>query len=110
MRLEELRVWREAIAMTKAVYALTVRDANLRDQIRRAATSAAANIAEGAGAGSDAEFRRFLKYARRSCDEIRAHLAVATAIGVADGDTAILAIAERTGKMPTRLIQALEPP
>jgi four helix bundle protein len=110
MRFEELRVWHEAIGMTKGVYALTVRDANLRDQVRRAATSVAANIAEGAGAGSDAEFRRFLKYARRSCDEIRAHLAVARAIGVTDDASAITATAERTGRMLTRLIQALEPP
>ena len=110
MRFEELRVWNEAIGMTKQVYAMSVRDANLRDQMRRAATSVAANIAEGAGAGGDAEFRRFLKYARRSCDEIRAHLAVATAIGVIDSALAITASAERTGKMLTRLIQALEPP
>jgi four helix bundle protein len=110
MRFEDLRVWHEAVAMTKEVYALSVRDANLRDQLRRAAASVAANIAEGAGAGSDAEFRRFLRYARRSCDEIRAHLALAIALGVARDVAAITAMSERTGKMLTRLIQALAPP
>src|ERR1043165_2820 len=99
MRFEELRVWNEAIAMTRGLYALPVRDANPRDQMRRAATSVAANIAEGAGAGGDAEFRRFLKYARRSCDEIRAHLAVASAVGVIDSASAITALAERRGRM-----------
>jgi four helix bundle protein len=110
MRFEEMRVWREAVELVKAVYALSVRDANLREQVRRAATSVTANIAEGAGAGSDAEFRRFAKYARRSCDEIRAHLRVADAIGVINDAAVILAAAERTGKMLTRLIQALAPP
>ena len=110
MRFEELRVWHEAVGMARAVYALPLRDANLRDQVRRAATSVAANIAEGAGAGSDAEFSRFAKYARRSCDEIRAHLRIALAIGVIADAAAILAAAERTGKMLTRLIQALAPP
>ena len=110
MRFEEMRVWKEAIGMAQAVYSLPIRDANLRDQVRRAATSGAANIAEGAGAGSDAEFARFARYARRPCDEIRAHIAVATAIGVTTNAAAILAAAERTGKMLTRLIQALAPP
>jgi four helix bundle protein len=110
MRFEELRVWCEAIGMVRQVYALSVRDTSLRDQVRRAATSVAANIAEGSGAGSDAEFRKFLRYARRSCDGIRAHLAVATAIGVINDASAIVATAERTGKMLTRLIQALQPP
>ena len=110
MRFEELRVWHEAIGMARAVYALAISDANLRDQLRRAAASVTANIAEGAGSGSDAEFRRFLKYARRSCDEIRAHLALAVAVGVVSDAAAILAAVERIGKMLTRLIQYLVPP
>jgi four helix bundle protein len=110
MRFEEMRVWNEAVEMAKAVYALQVRDKNLRDQVRRAAASVAANIAEGAGAGSDAEFARFVRYARRSCDEIRAHLRLASALGLIREAAVILAAAERTGKMLTRLIQALAPP
>ena len=110
MRFEELKVWHEAVAMARAVYALAISDMNLRDQLRRAAGSVVANIAEGAGSGSDAEFRRFLKYARCSCDEIRAHLALAAAVGAVRDTAAILAAAERTGKMLTRLIQYLAPP
>ena len=110
MRFEDYRVWQEAVALTRAVYDLPVKDANLRDQLRRAATSVTANIAEGAGAGGDAEFRKFLRYSRRSCDEIRAHLAIAVAVGVARDVGSIVASTERTGKMLTRLIQALAPP
>jgi four helix bundle protein len=110
MRFEELRVWHEAIAMASAVYALAISDANLRDQVRRAAASVVANIAEGAGAGGDREFRKFLGYARRSCDEIRAHLALASAIGATGDCAAVLAATVRVGKMLTRFMQALAPP
>jgi four helix bundle protein len=98
------------MGMARAIYALAIAGANLRDQVRRAAASVVANIAEGAGSGSDREFRKFLGYARRSCDEIRAHLALANAIGAARDTAAILAAAERVGKMLTRFIQALAPP
>jgi four helix bundle protein len=36
-----------------------------------------ANIAEGFDAGSDAEFIRFLGYARRSASEVQSHLYIA---------------------------------
>lgn len=39
--------------------------------------SAMANIAEGFDSGSDPEFRRFLKIARRSATELQSHLYVA---------------------------------
>ena len=42
----------------------------LVDQIRRAATSIALNIAEGAGSGGDNEFHRFLSIAFRSVYEV----------------------------------------
>jgi four helix bundle protein len=53
------------------------RDFCLRDQIRDAATSVMANIAEGFDSGSDAEFIRFLRYARRSASEVQSYLYVA---------------------------------
>ncbi len=49
-------------------------DFALRDQICRAVISVMSNIAEGFGTGSDAEFVRFLGYARRSVSEAQSQL------------------------------------
>jgi len=50
------------------------RDFALRDQTRRAAISVMSNIAEGFGTGTDADFVRFLGYARRSVSEAQSQL------------------------------------
>jgi four helix bundle protein len=79
---EEIKAWQEARVLTKMVYEITndgsfARDFRLRDQIRDAAGSIMHNIAEGFGAGSDAEFLRFLRYARRSGSEVQSQLYIA---------------------------------
>ena len=66
----------------RSVYQLTSsqkfhKDAALRDQLRRAAVSSMANIAEGFERGSKREFGRFLYMARGSAGEVRSHLYVA---------------------------------
>ena len=76
---EDLEAWQKARELNKAIYALSndepfARDFGLRDQMRRAASSIMLNIAEGFDSGSDAEFVRFLGYARRSASETQAGL------------------------------------
>jgi four helix bundle protein len=78
-RFEEMHAWQSARELVRLVYTATKqpdfsRDFALRDQIRRAAISVMSNIAEGFGAGSDAEFVRFLGYARRSASETQSQL------------------------------------
>ncbi len=81
-RFEEIKAWQQARVLTQQIYAITrneqfKRDFALIDQIRRAAGSVMHNIAEGFDAGSDAEFARFLSYARRSASEVQSQLYIA---------------------------------
>ncbi|MEP7134684.1 MAG: four helix bundle protein [Chloroflexota bacterium] len=79
---EELIAWQKARELAGYVYELTrhdkfSRDFGLRDQIQRAASSVMHNIAEGFESGSDPEFVRFLKMARRSAGEVQSQLYLA---------------------------------
>ena len=81
-RFEDIRAWQGARTLTNMVYDASdtgpfATDFGLRDQIRRAAGSTMHNISEGFDAGSDAEFVRFLKYARRSASEVQSQLYIA---------------------------------
>ena len=81
-RFEDIEGWQEARVLAQMVYEVTskgqfARDFPLRRQIEDAAASVMANIAEGFDAGSDAEFIRFLGYARRSASEVQSHLYIA---------------------------------
>lgn len=81
-RFEDLNVWQSARELVKIIYNFTnqgafQKDFALRDQIRRAIISVMSNISEGFGAGSDAEFIRFLGYSRRSLYETQSQLYIA---------------------------------
>jgi four helix bundle protein len=77
----DLRVWKEAIDFVKDVYLITVKFPGreiygLTNQIRRAAVSIPANIAEGQGRHSAREFRQFLGFALGSISELETHLII----------------------------------
>ncbi len=81
-RFEDLQSWQKARQLANAVYELTnqsgfAKDFRLRDQIRDAAGSVMHNIAEGFDSGTDPEFIRFLKIARRSASEVQSELYLA---------------------------------
>lgn len=81
-RFEDVKAWQAARVLANLVYDATraaafARDFALRDQIRDAAGSVMHNIAEGFDAGSDAEFVKFLKYARRSASEVQSEIYLA---------------------------------
>jgi four helix bundle protein len=78
-RFEDIQAWQEARELTRMVYAVSTRgtfarDYRLRDQIQGSAISVMSNIAEGFDARTDAEFIRFLGYARRSATELQSQL------------------------------------
>lgn len=81
-RFEDLQCWQKARQLANLIYDLSGKspfagDYGLRNQIRRAAGSVMHNIAEGFDAGSDREFVRFLRMARRSASEIQSQLYLA---------------------------------
>lgn len=81
-RFEDLEVWQEARIIVQHVYRATSdrdysRDLSLRDQVRRAAVSMMANIAEGFSRRSNREFVQYLFIAKASAAEVQSHLYVA---------------------------------
>jgi four helix bundle protein len=81
-RFEELICWQKARVLANMIHSLTRRtefskDFRLRDQILDAAGSVMHNIAEGSDSGTDPEFIRFLKMARRSSSEVQSELYLA---------------------------------
>jgi four helix bundle protein len=80
-KFEDIHAWPAARDLCNLVYAVTrhdklSRDFGLVDQIRRAAVSVMANIAEGFDSRSNSEFIQFLYYALRSASELQSHLYV----------------------------------
>jgi four helix bundle protein len=81
-----LNVWTKAHQLTLDIYKVTARFPKeelyaLTSQMKRAASSIAANIAEGCGRGSDADFARFLLIAMGSASELESHLLLARDLG-----------------------------
>jgi four helix bundle protein len=79
---DEIEAWQLARELTKKIYSLThkgkfAKDFGLARQIQNAAGSAMHNIAEGFDSDTNAEFLRFLRYAKRSCSEVQSELYVA---------------------------------
>lgn len=82
----DLVVWQKAVQLTVACYAATKRFPGderfgLTSQLRRAAVSVAANIAEGRGRGTTKGFLNFLWIATGSLTELDTHLVIANHLG-----------------------------
>lgn len=81
-KFEEIQAWQKSFEVTMRIYRLTTvgnfaKDFGLRVQIRRASVSIMANIAEGHGRRTNAEFANFLNLSRGSTAEVQSHLSIA---------------------------------
>ena len=114
-QLESLDAWRIALDMAHSAYQLTL-DRPLRthfklaDQIRAAAVSVPANIAEGYALGSTVQFIRCLRIALGSAAEIRSHLELTRRLRLAPDKETAAAIAQamRVISVLVGLLRALQ--
>jgi four helix bundle protein len=87
----DLKVWEKAHALVLACYEITKpfpREEifGLVSQIRRAAASIPANIAEGCGRRGNAELHRFLQMAMGSASELEYHILLSKDLGYLNTD------------------------
>ncbi len=86
-----LLVWQKAHRLVLDVYADSARHLRhpdawpVRDQMRPAAISIPSNIAEGAGRGTDPDFRRFLLHSLGSANELEYDFLLARDLGFVPG-------------------------
>jgi four helix bundle protein len=85
----KLEAWNQAVELVTEVYRKTEsfpkeERYGLTSQIRRAAVSIPANIAEGAARFSSREFARFLSNAQGSASELETELLIAHRLGYLD--------------------------
>ena len=82
----------------------------LTSQIRRAATSVPANIAEGYGRDSSGDYVRFLRVAQGSLKELETHLLLAERLDLCTNETVgpPLALADQLGRMLRSLYRSVQ--
>ena len=113
----KLKVWEQAHLLTLEVYRATTtfpgdERYGLTSQMRRAASSIPANIAEGCGRNGDAELARFLDIAMGSATELDYHLLLARDLAFLDVPSfdRLSAATRAVSKMLAAFSQTLRPP
>jgi len=112
---QELEVWKVAMDLATECYRVTKafpKDElfGMTSQIRRAAASIPANIAEGQGREHTKEFLSHLSIARGSVKELETHLLLCQRVGLLkDADLpSLMTLCDRISQMLSRLRQALK--
>ena len=108
-----LRVWQLGMDLTVECYQVTKSFPEdelygLTSQIRRAASSIPANIAEGHARGKK-EYQQFLRIAQGSLKELETHLMISQRVGILPQEKvdALLQTTDQLGRMLTKLQQSL---
>jgi four helix bundle protein len=107
----DLMVWQKAHAFVLGVYRYTEsfperEKYGLSHQLRRAAVSIPANIAEGFGKRSSPEKARFLNIAEGSVEESRYYLILSQDLGYGQSDSLMSAL-EETSKLLSAYARAI---
>jgi four helix bundle protein len=112
-----LEAWSKSVDLVTEVYKETEQFPKeerygLTSQIRRAAVSIPANIAEGAGRHSKKEFAYFLSNAQGSASELETELIIAHRLGYLDEATfsRLISELERIGRLITGLSRHVTTP
>ena len=111
----DLRVWREAMSLAVAAYKFSSslpsdERFGLISQIRRAAASVPANIAEGYGRESEGAYVQLLRIGQGSLKELETHLLLTEAVDLTNS-TAIeplISQCDTVGRMLHGLIRSVE--
>ena len=105
---ERLDVWKKGIDFVVALYKITEtfpkdEKFGLTSQLRRAAVSIPANIAEGAGRKSHREFAHFLSNSQGSASEVETELLIASKLSYIDENkySSLRASLDEIGRMLT---------
>jgi four helix bundle protein len=106
----QLEVWQRSHQLALDIYAASKSFPKeevfgLTSQLRRAAVSVPANLAEGCGRDSDAELKRFVTIAHGSASETEYHLLLAANLGFLS-QTAHAPLADEVGQLK-RMLGAL---
>jgi four helix bundle protein len=111
---QKLEAWRKALDLVIEIYKHTEKFPReerfgLTSQLRRAAVSIPANIAEGAGRLSKKEFAHFLSNSQGSASELETELIIAHRLGYLDelSFSELTLKLERIGRLITGLTQHL---
>jgi four helix bundle protein len=82
----------------------------MTSQIRRAAVSVAANIAEGHGRENSGSFIQFLRVSQGSLKELETHLLLAVRVGLVttEGIETVLRQCDELGRMLRGLIRSIQ--
>src|SRR5215831_16652741 len=107
----DLVVWQKAHQFVLAVYRMTEsfpdrEKFGLSHQLRRAAVSIPANIAEGFGKRSQAEKARFLNIAEGSLEECRYYLILCQDLGYGQSES-LMSTLEETSKLLNAYARAI---
>ncbi len=111
---ENLKAWSKSVDFVVEVYRATDRFPKeerygITSQIRRAAVSIPANIAEGAGRYSQKEFAHFVSNAQGSASELETELIIAHRLGYLNDAlfAQLLTYLERIGRLITGLSKSI---